>query len=370
MFTMLQTGRRRSNESSKTRATRNSGTPEHSVASQQECHQEQLDDVAPKTLSQIEELRCYSNVTSSSLSPHPCLSTESFLVKLENGKVDVQTPETRIPSTGPDPSTVEEIVERSGEEHGATQRTDDSTLKDAHLQSERSLTPFRTPVPHSTSSGPSALENEGHTRRSRVDRSQVVLRQSNHHLNPRALEGTYEALEGHSVRSNIERDQPSRSRTVAGWVNQEDADLYGMPADKGDSPLQWDAAHVGLQLQQENLASYSQAGNSNAYVRPGVPGSYPLRNDEREIYRGRMESVSRSMEGLGGSWRSVSDHEGDEVPPYAEMAVSNESTFRRPGHQRVQVFSASMTFRKHVFPQLCVCYGQRMLWMAVFQLVV
>lgn len=74
--------------------------------------------------------------------------------------------------------------------------------------------------------------------------------------------------------------------------------------------LQWDSPYLSPPIQQEKMPPYSQAGDSNAYIRPDVPSSYPLQNGEREIYRGRLESVYRSMEGLGTSWRSSSNVDG------------------------------------------------------------
>ena len=295
-------------------------------------------------MSEIEDPRHDSHDTNSAVSG---ISTESLLTRNENGEVDMQTPEIGIPST--DPLIVGELEEQSGEgiTYDGSQRPKEFILKDAELESERSLVPsFITPPRHSTSSGSSAGEN-GDVRRSLVDRLQAVLKQSNLHLDQRALEGTYETLVGHSGRSNIARGELPRSQTLASWENLEDAQTYRVPTDKGDSALQWDASFIGLHLQNEKLASYSQAGNSNAYTRPEVPGTFPLRNDEREIYRGRMESVSRSMEGLGGSWRSLADPEGDDIQLYADIPESHESgTTRRPDLQ--MPFQVFFTINNHL----------------------
>ncbi|KAG0591735.1 hypothetical protein KC19_1G197600 [Ceratodon purpureus] len=314
------------NEGSISRANSNSGTP-HSVHElQQGSQQDRVEDSAPKIMSRTEDPGYNSHSTNSLVSPRQGKSTENFHTRKENGKVDIQTPEISIPVTYPDAPAAVEMVERSGEvgkNYSGTEMTEDFILKEVESGSERPLVPsVITPSLQNSSSGLSAGENRGDIGFNLEDRSQAVQKQSNHHLNPRALEGTYDALTSHSGRTNIEKGEPHRSQDLAGWVHLEDAPTYTVPNNR-ESALQWDASFIGLHLQHEKLASYSQAGNSNAYIRPEVPGTYPLRNDEREIYRGRLESVSRSMEGLGDCWMSLSDLEGDES--YAVIPDSNGS---------------------------------------------
>lgn len=341
----MQTGRKRSNESSLSRTNSNPGTP-HSVEPRQGHRHEVSADAPPKPLLQVEDPKHNNLATDSSVPPREGISAESLLIGKENGKVGIHTPKNSTPSTCPDPPIVGEMERRSGGEGITPTRTIGPSLEHAEFGFEGSMdASFITPPLLSPSSGPSVGENRD-LRSSPVDSPQL-LKQSNGYLDPRAFEGNCKIPQGHSERSSGEIGEPARSQALIGWVNLEEAHTPTVLTNIGDSSLQWDASIRGRHLEHERLGPYSQAGNSNAYIRPG---NYPLRNDEREIYRGRMESVSRSMEGLGGSWRSLSDPEGDETQPYADIPDPIDSaTTRRSGlRMPFQVFSSLTTCRIYV----------------------
>lgn len=181
---------------------------------------------------------------------------------------------------------------------------------------------------------PPLLSSSAGKNRGDIRGSPQLLNQSHRYHDSRPLDGSIRKTPTiHSERSSGEIGELARSQALIGWVNLEEAHSSTVLPSKGNNrtSLPWEASVRGRHLQRERSGSYSQAGNSNAYIRPG---NYPLRNDEREIYRGRMESVSRSMEGLGGSWRSLSDAEGDETQLFADMPNSNDlTTTRRSGGQ-------------------------------------
>lgn len=288
----------------------------------------------------MEEPRHNNLAADSSVSPRQGISAESLLNREDNGKVGkIHTPGNSTPSTHPGSPIVGEMVRRSVGERItpiSTHGNIDSSLENAEFGPEGSMdASFITPPLLSPSSGTSARENRGDIRS-----SSQLLKQSRQYHDSSALDGSNcKTPEAHSERSSGEIGEPARSRALIGWVNLEEAHTSTVLPNTGDhSALKWDASIRGLHLQHERSGPYSQAGNSNAYIRPG---NYPLRNDEREIYRGRMESVSRSMEGLGGSWRSLSDPEGDEAQLFADIPDSIDSaTSRRSGPQMpFQVFS-------------------------------
>lgn len=323
------------------------GTP-HPREYQQETQQEQ----SPRTLPQLHDPRYYRHITASPISPHHGTREHNLLAGGENGKVVSYYSQNASPSIYLDPPTVEEMEGRSGEEgtnSGGNHGTKNSMLHHTQFGMERPPNPSYITTTHlgSSSSVTSGGENNCDITNSQVDRSQF-LEQSNHYHCPSAsLEERHESPPGHSGRINTESVEPSRSRSLAGWVKQEEPHIFEMSTNKGNSSSQWDVSIMDRHQQLGKLATCSQVGNNNAYVRPEVPCNYPLRNDEREVYRGRMESVSRSMEGLEGSWRSLSDPEGYDILPYAHVADSADSgiIISRSGSQTpFQVLPSSTTF--------------------------
>ncbi|XP_024383205.1 uncharacterized protein [Physcomitrium patens] len=319
-------GGRRSREGSMSRTNSTPGTP-NSVVSQQESQQEQSGDVPSRTLSQIGDLNYCSPVPNSPISSSRIIGPENPLLRKENDTVDTCPTENNSSSSYLYPPIVEETASRTGGEGTAengNHETKNLILDHEKFEVERSLDPsFITPPLLRTSSGSRACENRD-IMSDAVNRSQF-LKHSNHYQNSSAgSEGRYDSLPSHSGRSNAERGEPAGSQPLVSWVMQEVAHSSNLSINKGKSSSQWVAPSIGLH-QRERMVPYSQAGNSNAYIRPEVSGNYPLRNDEREIYRGRMESVSRSMEGLGFSWRSSSDPEGDDILTYADIPDSFES---------------------------------------------
>lgn len=319
------TSRRGSGEASMSKTNSSPGTP-HPREYQQETQQEQ----SPRTLPQLHDPRYYRHITASPISPHHGTREHNLLAGGENGKVVSYYSQNASPSIYLDPPTVEEMEGRSGEEgtnSGGNHGTKNSMLHHTQFGMERPPNPSYITTTHlgSSSSVTSGGENNCDITNSQVDRSQF-LEQSNHYHCPSAsLEERHESPPGHSGRINTESVEPSRSRSLAGWVKQEEPHIFEMSTNKGNSSSQWDVSIMDRHQQLGKLATCSQVGNNNAYIRPEVPCNYPLRNDEREVYRGRMESVSRSMEGLEGSWRSLSDPEGYDILPYAHVADSADS---------------------------------------------
>ena len=164
---------------------------------------------------------------------------------------------------------------------------------------ERSFDPsFITPHLYSESSG--LLPRSSRDLRSNGERAQILAENDDYYEQGSSRGGRNGDFVGDSG-SSMEREELHKSQR--------------------DSP------YLSPAIQQERMPPYSQAGHSNAYIRPNVPSTYPLQNGEREIYRGRLESVSRSMEGLGTSWRSSSNvdgWQGDEDSHYVERHELNE----------------------------------------------
>lgn len=318
-----------SSEGSLSQANSNYGTP-LSMKPQQMHQQEVVVDEPPKHLLQVEDPHCCSLATNSSISLHEGMTIEGLLITKNNGGVDTYTPGDNTPSTYPNSPIVGDKARQLGGDkiipiitHGTLDPNFEQTKFGLQGAMDAS---FITPLLPSPSFGPRIREKRGDISIISEDKLQL-LKQSNHE---RAFDGDCLTPESHSERSSGEIGESTRSQAFIGWINEEEVRRSPALIDTRDhGSLQWDASTRGHHLQHERLAPYSQAGNSNAYIRPD---HYPVRNDEREIYRGRMESVSRSMEGLGSSWRSSSDGEGDEM--FVDIPdTSTPSTSRRFGPQ-------------------------------------